>query len=255
MKYKSKKGQLPFIELNGEEIPDSDVILKKLSEKFQDLNDGLTAEQKIQSHATESMLNNHTSWVVRYWRYSHPDEFLANSQLDIKKTVNSKLPARLLDLLFRWNFKRNQSAAVSHGIGRNSPEEVLERGKEDLKSLSDLLGTEDYFFGKQIHQLDVVAFAHISQFVFVSFGGIKEWMETETPNLISFVNRIKEKYWPDWDEICQTLEINTHLPKKELTAEEIAEQKKAEEKKAEEEKKKEEKKKEKVSYSVTVTNC
>lgn len=40
-KFRSKKGQLPFIELNGEEIADSAFIIKELSEKFnKDLDAG-----------------------------------------------------------------------------------------------------------------------------------------------------------------------------------------------------------------------
>lgn len=63
MRFKSKKGQLPFVELNGNEIADSDIIIRDLSTKFEkDLDEGLTAEQKNVSHAFESMLNNHTSW-------------------------------------------------------------------------------------------------------------------------------------------------------------------------------------------------
>ncbi|CAH2215517.1 jg20537, partial [Pararge aegeria aegeria] len=33
-KFRSKKGQLPFVELNGEEIADSTFIIKQLSEKY-----------------------------------------------------------------------------------------------------------------------------------------------------------------------------------------------------------------------------
>jgi len=245
-KFRSKKGQLLFIELNGEEIADSDIILKELSKKFEkNLDDGLTTEQKVQSHAFESMLNNHTGWVVRLWRYSHPDDFLAASQLDVKKALNSKLPKGVLEFMFKWGIKRNVSDAIGHGIGHHSLEEAVEFGKSDLLTLSQFLGSKDYFFGKQIHQLDVVAFAHLSQFIYVPFEGFKEWIEKETPNLISFVDRVKNKYWSDWDEITKSLELNTHLPKKELTPEQIEEQKKAEEKKAEEARKKEEKKKEK----------
>lgn len=229
---------MPFIELNGEEIPDSDVIIRELSKKFdKDLNAGLTPEQRNQSHAFESMLNNHTAWVVRWWRYSRPEEFLTVSQLDIKKSLNSRLPRPVLNLMFKWGLKRNMSAAVGHGIGHHSPSEAVDFGKGDLKALSDFLGTNDYFFGKEIRQLDVTAFAHIAQFVYVPFEGIKEWIETETPNLLAFCNRIKEKYWPDWEEMGKTLDINTHLPKPELTPEQIEEQKKAEEKKAEDKKK------------------
>lgn len=63
LRYKSKKGQLPFIEINGKEVEDSDLIIRDLSNYFQkDLDEGLTDEQKTVSHAFDSMLNNHTGW-------------------------------------------------------------------------------------------------------------------------------------------------------------------------------------------------
>lgn len=75
---------------------------------------------------------------------------------------------------------------------------------------------------------------------------MKEWMETETSNLVSFVDRIKNKYWSDWDQICTTLDLNTHLPKKDTTPDKEEEAKKEEAKKEEERKKKEERKKAQV---------
>ena len=63
LKFRSKKGQLPFVELNGKEIADSDIIIQDLTKYFEkDLDEGLTAEQKNNSHAYQSMLDNHTSW-------------------------------------------------------------------------------------------------------------------------------------------------------------------------------------------------
>jgi len=182
---------------------------------------------------------------VRWWRYNNPDEFIKAADLDIKRTLNSRLPKGVLNLLFKWGFKSNVKQAIGHGIGHHTNEEIYDFGKSDLKALNEALGQQDYFFGKEPHQLDCVAFAHLSQFVYVPFAGMKEWIEEETPNLNGFVERMKNRYWSDWDEICKTLELNTHLPKKELTAEQIEEQKKAEEKKAEDERKKAEKLKEK----------
>ena len=114
MKYKSKKGQLPFVELNGEEISETEIIIKKLSEYFKkDLDEGLNAEQKILSHAFVSMLDDRTSWVPRYWRFKNPDEFMRASKLDPKSTINSKLPASLIHFLYKVGLKNVSTARVS----------------------------------------------------------------------------------------------------------------------------------------------
>lgn len=63
MKYKSKKGQLPFIEINGEEIADSSFIIKELSKRFdKDLDAPLNSSQKNISHAMILMIENHLLW-------------------------------------------------------------------------------------------------------------------------------------------------------------------------------------------------
>lgn len=224
MRYKSKKGQLPFVEVNGTEIADSDIIIKELGKMYdKDLDQDLTSDQRNVSHAFISMLNNHTSWVVRWWRYNHPGQFLRISQMDIKRTLNSKMPKGILNFFFRMSFKNNVKRAIGHGLGRHTEEEIYEFGKADLKALSDSLSEKPYFFGNEPHLLDCVAFANICQFVYVPFAGIKEYMETECPNLISFLDRMKKNYWPDWDEICKNLELNTHLPKKKEEKEKEAE--------------------------------
>jgi len=65
MKHRSKKGQLPFIELNGEEIADSTLIIKELSQKFgKDIDAALTQDQRNISHAMVSMIENKLVWYV-----------------------------------------------------------------------------------------------------------------------------------------------------------------------------------------------
>lgn len=215
LKFKSKKGQLPFVELNGEEIADSDIIIRQLSQTFgKDLDTGLSQEERNIAHAFSSMLNNHTGWVARCWRYRHPGQFLKAAQMDVKRMLNSKLPKGVLQFFFKLAFKSNVQQTIGHGLGRHTTEEIIEFGKDDLKNLSQFLGGKSFFFGTEPHLLDCVAFAHLCQFVYVPFGGLLEYMESDCANLLAFVERMKERYWPDWDEICKTLELNTHLPKK-----------------------------------------
>lgn len=58
---------------------------------------------------------------------------------------------------------------------------------------------------------------------------------------------MKERYYPDWDDMCKTLQMNTHIVKTEA---ELEEERKKEEALAEEKRKKEELKKEKVDYNI-----
>lgn len=74
--------------------------------------------------------------------------------------------------------------------------------------------SNDKFYG--IFQLDVVVFAHLAQIYFidkeVSYS-LRDFMTESCPNLVGLVNRMKERCFSDWDDICTTLDLNSHLPK------------------------------------------
>lgn len=71
---------------------------------------------------------------------------------------------------------------------------------------------------------------------------LREWMTENCANLVSFCDRMKERAFPDWDEMCSNLDLNSHLPKpppeEEKKEEEKEGDKKDEEKKEDEDKKK-----------------
>lgn len=107
MKFRSKKGQLPFIELNGEEIADSTIILKDLSQKFdRDLDAGLTSQQRNVAHAMVSMLENHLVWVVMWWRTKYPDQVLKGYKVNLQHALGSRLPNGVLNFFFKFAFGR-----------------------------------------------------------------------------------------------------------------------------------------------------
>jgi glutathione S-transferase len=218
MKLRSKKGQLPFIELNGQEIADSSIIIKELSTKFEkDLDAGLTQEQRNISHATISMIQNSLNWVIVWWRAKHPDLVLKGFQLNLQHALGSKLPNAILNFVFKFHFGRKATKKVkAQGIGVHKPEEIEEFGKNDLKVLSEMLADKPFFFGDEPTLLDCVAFSVLAQIHFISDDvkfPLKEFMHEHCPNLVGHVSRMKERCYPDWDEICTNLDLNAHLPK------------------------------------------
>jgi len=250
MKFKSKKGQLPFVEVNGEEIADSAFIIRQLGEKYNtDLDAGLTAEQRLVSHANISMIENHFAWVVKAVTHMESPEFMMNAyKLDLRQQLSSSLPNPILNLLFKRKFRMAAKKVRAHGIGVHKPEEIQMFGQNDLKVLHELLGSNDFFFGEQPTTLDVVAFANLAQLVYMDSAvsvALRDWLLEECPNLKAFCDRMKERAFPDWDEMLSNLDLNSHLPKPPKEEEEKKEEEKKEEEKKEDEKKEEEKKEEK----------
>jgi len=239
LKFRSSKGQLPFVELNGEEIADSAVIVSKLSQHYgADLDAQLTKEEKNSSHALVSMIENHLNWVYVYWRAKNPAIWIKGVKLSLQHALGSRIPNPLLNFVFRMTYGRKGGKKVkAHGMGVHSAEEVFEFGKQDLTVLEDTLGDKQFFFGEKPTTLDVVAFAHLSQIAFVDKCveyDLRDWMADNCPQLMGFLDRLKERSFPDWEEITSTLKMNTHIPEPEPEEEKKDVEKEPKEKEANE---------------------
>ncbi|CAK1555011.1 unnamed protein product [Leptosia nina] len=218
-KFRSKKGQLPFIELNGEEIADSTFIIKQLTEKFnKDLDAALTPERRVVTHAMVSMIENHLSWVMLWWRAKYPDSVIKGYQVNLQNALNTRLPNAILNFCYKLTSgRKGMKKAKAHGIGVHSQEEIIEFGKNDLRVLSDLLSDKPFFFGDEPTLLDVVAFANLAQLHFIDKDVphlLRDAMNDSFPNLVGLVSRIKERAYPDWDEICASSEAVAPASKK-----------------------------------------
>ncbi|XP_043242731.1 failed axon connections-like [Amphibalanus amphitrite] len=236
MKLRSKKGQLPFVELNGEEISDSSFIIKELSAKFEkDLDAALSTEQKTLSHAMITMVENHLHWIVSWWKTKVPVRMLDGYKMDLQKVFQTKIPAPILNFVFKQKMKSKSKAVKAVGLGVHKSEEIEDLGKSDLKALSDQLQDKPFFFGDEPTLLDIVTFANVAQLVFLDKEvecPLRSYIEESHTNLVGHANRIKERFYPDWEEMCQSLELNTHLPKP-PPKEEVKEEVKKEEAKKE----------------------
>ncbi|XP_050546728.1 failed axon connections [Daktulosphaira vitifoliae] len=218
MKHRSKKGQLPFVELNGEEIADSTLIIKELSQKFgKDIDAALSQDQRNISHAMISMIENKLVWVVTWWKTKTPENVIKGYKVNLQHALGTWVPNGVLNFFFKHSYSRRGLKKVkAQGIGVHKPDEILEFGQNDLKVLSDVLGDKLYFFGNEPTTLDVVAFANLAQLYFVDKEvecPLRDYMVDNFENLVAHTNRIKERCFPDWDDMCKNLDLNSHLPK------------------------------------------
>merc|ERR1711997_926169 len=251
-KFRSKKGLLPFIELNGEEIADSNMIIETLSKKFEkEMPAELSQDQKNVQHAMIAMVENHLHWTTVYWRSKDVDNILKGYKLNLQTAIGSKAPASILNFYFKYTFCRKGLKKVrANGMGVHTAEEIENFGKKDLLTLSEMLGEKEFFFGDEPAMLDMVVFSHVAQLVMVDkeFScPLRDYLEADCKNLVGLVNRMKDRCWADhWDNATgEEMDLNPHIPKPEPAPEpEPVEEKKEEEAKKEADEKKEEKEKE-----------
>jgi glutathione S-transferase len=252
-KFRSKKGLLPFVELNGEEIADSNKIIEVLAKKLEkEMPAELTQDQKNVQHAMVAMVENHLHWTIVHWRSSNTDNILKGYHLNLQTAIKSKVPASLLNFYFKYTFcRRGLKKVKGMGLGVHSAEEIQQFGKDDLTVLSEMMGEKEFFFGSEPAMLDLVVFSHVAQLVMIDPDyacPLRDHLQENCKNLVGLVERMKERCWgEDWATATgEEMDLNPHIPKPvpEVVEEPAKEEEKKEEDKKEETTEKEEKKEE-----------
>ncbi|CAH1268860.1 FAXC [Branchiostoma lanceolatum] len=197
------KGKIPWIEYNGEAMGDSGLIIEFLNkEKGVDLNQSLSDADKAVSRAFTKMGEENTYWGGA--RYRWIDNFdTVHEVLEVSWIV------KILGLLrpVRSTIRENMWA---HGIGRHSRDEIEGIVEKDIKAVSTFLGTKPYLMGDEPTEADAALFGQLVEACFAFPGSYMERLVTvDCPNLQAYVNRMKNRYWPDWDELTNKTPIQS----------------------------------------------
>lgn len=210
--YTSKfgsKGMIPYIKVNNtDEICDSNVIVKYL-QKHHDTTDAssTTAQQRAIAHASIRMLEEHTAQIGFHYRYGlNMPRF--SEKLEIGKHLfqadKSEEGRKMTEMFVQLQPSATMGKSKSRGLTRHTNEELWQFSFDDLHALSALLGVQPYFFGKVPTLLDCTVFGHLCQFLYIPIDFPQtHFMKTECPNLVDFVERFRESYWPDWTKKCE----------------------------------------------------
>ncbi|KAK3096269.1 hypothetical protein FSP39_025147 [Pinctada imbricata] len=186
----SSKGQSPFIMFNEEEIPDTNFIIEYLSKYFnKDPDEGLTSVDKGIARAFLKMVEDSTSWSIFWYRYVHhpKDEYINYVTLPEQQLVG--IGAGFVD------------RAKKHGIGRHTNEEIYKVGSDDIRAISAFLGDKKFLFGDKPVLADCSVFGILSQVAYVPINyPMRTVVREECPNLLRYLDRIKDTYWKHWDQ-------------------------------------------------------
>jgi glutathione S-transferase len=203
MWVRSREGKLPFVEVNGKEYPDSSFIIRDLMKMFdKGGNEALmSTEAKGAARAIEQMTEGSLLQSYAYVRYGdHAEELFGENIMG--KNVN------FLVRMFGPGYvsrKVRGSLAIS-GIGMHERKEVIGIGLDDLKALSNYLGSRQFFANTdKPTRVDATVFGTLAQILYLPIDTEhKRFIVAECQNLIAFCDRIKQTYWPDWDRLERT---------------------------------------------------
>ncbi|EDV22615.1 uncharacterized protein TRIADDRAFT_28855 [Trichoplax adhaerens] len=191
-----RENKMPWIELDGKSYCDSTFIMEFLTERFNvQIDDHLDAEQKALARFILKTVEENTIWaVIVYNRFIEDFEWFG-------KCV--PLPWFKYYVFKLMIIPYVKKCMYGHGMGRHSPEEIRHIARGDLMALSITLGNKQFFLGNDPTTIDACVFGFIVNIL----SGLSEdsWpnkmVREEFSNLVAFSDRMKARFWPDWDEI------------------------------------------------------
>ncbi|KAL3116156.1 hypothetical protein niasHT_002280 [Heterodera trifolii] len=187
--------RFPFIELNGEQISDSQIILWRLSDYFK-IEDGLDNEQRAKARAIERLIEGSICYsLIRFLSYENATK-MVNSEIS-----GLRLPAFLSRFLARRLTEATRKRLLAEGTLLHPREITLESLSLDLHALSVLLGDKKFFMGVRPTTPDFCAFGHLAVAYHLPFDNPAKKMLEEDEKLEPLkllIERIRMHYWPKW---------------------------------------------------------
>ncbi|GMR54974.1 hypothetical protein PMAYCL1PPCAC_25169, partial [Pristionchus mayeri] len=144
----SAKGQVPFIELNGLEIADSNIIIEELKEKFGKVEmEPADPVDQATARAYGSLVEDHLSWTLVGLRSKFGSDFILSDD-GFGRHYGSPAMKYMIQFFGRFMINRQlYNKAQAQGMGKHSPEELHAMAKRDLQAISLFLGKKPYFGG------------------------------------------------------------------------------------------------------------
>jgi len=190
----SPKGQLPYIEDEGERIADSTFIRAHIERKYGfDFDAGLDRDARAQAWAFERMIEHHVYWALVGARWVDPENF-------------AKGPAHFFDGApedRREQLRENAQFRVAEnyllsGLGRHAPDEDIDLALRSILALSVQLGDKPYLIAERPIGVDATAFGALAGILTPFFASRLRAEVEKFDNLTAYVERMMRNYYPEF---------------------------------------------------------
>jgi glutathione S-transferase len=159
---KGPKGKNPWIELEGEPMGDSELIISFLSKKYGvDLDAGLSPEQKAVGLAWRRTFEEHFHQVLEWELFEHPA-----GAAYMRSALTSQMPPVIGPLIFSMLSSKLKRQLYARGLARHTPDIIEAKGRADVDGLSAFLGDRRFLLGDQPTTADTAVFGLLAPMVY-----------------------------------------------------------------------------------------
>uniref|UniRef100_A0A7I4YAY3 GST C-terminal domain-containing protein n=1 Tax=Haemonchus contortus TaxID=6289 RepID=A0A7I4YAY3_HAECO len=191
---RSKYGLLPFIELNGEHIADSQIILHRLKIHFK-VKPLPSPKDEALARTIERTTENHTAMVIYNFKIAGSSGNDYVNAMGIMPSLG--LPEGLTPIiapLVSYMIKSKASKRVATSIGNFSDEDFKHLLRKDLDTYRDLLAGKKFFFGDGISSADCTLFSQLATTIYIPVDNYaKNVIQDEYPELVTFCDNLRDK--------------------------------------------------------------
>ena len=159
---KGPKGKNPWIELDGEPIGDSEIIIDLLKARHGvNLDEGLTPQQLALGHSWRRTFEEHFHQVLEWELFFHPA-----GETWMRASFASQVPALLARPLFFMMRSQFGRQLYARGIARHPPEVIAQKGRADLDALEVFLADKRFLLSDRPASPDTAVFGLVAPMVY-----------------------------------------------------------------------------------------
>ena len=190
------KGKLPYIQIDGVNYPDSELIIDELKIRYGNaLDQHLTKEQQALSLLIDHVFCEQLYWILVYLRWKSDAGWAC-----VKPGYFAKLPA--IPRLFVPSLVRRKmlKALDYQGTGRHSLDEVIYLGSKSIDALAEILGNNPYFLGGKPTSVDATAFSFIANLLMSPVDDALKQHVLKSKAVIAYCNRMWDEFYADFEK-------------------------------------------------------
>jgi glutathione S-transferase len=189
---KAPRSKLPFVEINGRMIPDSEDIRAAIEAEAEiDFDEGLTDEQRAVSRAVIRMMEEHVYFAILADRWGEDDNWAY-----VRDAFFSDIPKPIRGIVTHFIRKQAIAQLNGQGLGRFTPEERFDRVRRDIIAVRDLLADKPFLFGDTPKAADFSIVPMLRASIVTPVEKPLSRFIKNTPNLMDYVTRVTDKCYP-----------------------------------------------------------